>query len=107
MVHFYSGVKLFRMARKRFEYLEKEKCRFFQESGFEYDETTDKMIRLYQGGKRDLIPREFSFSFSNFENFQEREQHLDLRIDESNPRDYSRFENENEGNNFENSQGFS
>ena len=53
--------------------------------------------------KRDLNPRKFSFSFSNFENFRERGQRLGLRIDESNPRNFPRFENENEGNNFEDS----
>ena len=49
-----------------------------------------------------LRPREFSFSFSNFENFRERGQRLGLRIGEGNPRKFSKFENENEGKFFEN-----
>ena len=53
--------------------------------------------------KRDLNPREFSFSFSNFENFRERGQLLGSRIYEGNPQNFSKFENENEGVNFENS----
>ena len=57
--------------------------------------------------KRDLNPREFSFSFSNFENFRERGQRLGSRIYEGNPQNFSKFENENEGINFENSRGFS
>ena len=44
---------------------------------------------------------------SDEENFQEQGQQLGLRIDESNPQNFPRFENENEGNNFENSCGFS
>ena len=53
--------------------------------------------------KRDLNPREFSFSFSNFENFRERGQRLGSRIYEGNPQNFSKFENENEGIIFENS----
>ena len=49
---------------------------------------------MYLGGKRDLKPRGFSFSFSNFEGFREWGQQLGSRIFESNPRNFSRFENE-------------
>ena len=48
-----------------------------------------------------LKPREFSFSFSNFENFWEQGKRLGLRIDKGNPQNISKFENENEGKNFE------
>ena len=57
--------------------------------------------------KRDLNPRKFSFSFSNFEGFRERGQRLESRIGEGNPRNFSKFEGENEGNKFENSREFS
>ena len=53
--------------------------------------------------KRDLNPRKFSFSFSNFEGFREQGQRLGLRIGEGNPRNLSKFENENEGLIFEDS----
>lgn len=58
---------------------------------------------ITRDAKRDLNPQKFSFSFSNFENFRERGQRLGLRIDEGNPRNFLRFENGNEANNFEGS----
>ena len=62
---------------------------------------------ILRDAKRDLNPREFSFSFSNFENFRERGQRLGSRIYEGNPQNFSKFENKNESNKFENSRGFS
>ena len=49
-----------------------------------------------------LKPREFSFSFSNFESFWEWGQRLGLRIGKGNPRKFSKFKNENKGTFFEN-----
>ena len=66
------------------------------------EELLEQILRS-RDAKRDLNPRKFSFSFSNFENFRERGQRLGLRIDEGNPRNFLRFENGNEANNFEGS----